>query len=101
MIHAIDRKAIIKTIMSGHGGELSCPMNPLHWGYDPMVKELDYEYNPEKAKALLKEAGHEKGFDIDLWQYMGYQSQPNQAAMDMLSQVGIKVNFSGLTFFFT
>ena len=93
MIHAIDRNAIIKTIMGGHGGELHGPMNPLHWGYDPVVKDLDYEYNPEKAKALLKEAGYEKGFEIDLWQYMGYQTQPNQAAMDMLAQVGVKINF--------
>jgi len=79
--------------MGGHGGELHGPMNPLHWGYDPVVKDLDYEYNPEKAKALLKEAGYEKGFEIDLWQYMGYQTQPNQAAMDMLAQVGVKINF--------
>jgi ABC-type transport system substrate-binding protein len=33
------------------------------WGYNDDVK--DYTYDPEKAKALLKEAGLEKGFTID------------------------------------
>ncbi len=92
IIHAIDRKAIIQTVMGGHGGELQGPCNPLHWGYDPAVKSYDYPYNPEKAKALLKEAGYEKGFAIDLWYYEAIQKQPNQAAMGYLEQVGIKVN---------
>ncbi len=35
------------------------------WGYNDDVK--DYTYDPEKAKQLLKEAGLEKGFTIDLW----------------------------------
>lgn len=92
IIHAVDREAIIKNIIQGHASELHGPLNPLHWGYDPAVKDLDYAYNPEKAKALLKEAGYEKGFEIDLWQYAGYQDQPNQASMAYLEQVGIKVN---------
>jgi peptide/nickel transport system substrate-binding protein len=100
IIHAIDRKAIIQTVMGGHGGELKGPCNPLHWGYDPAVEKLDYPYDPEKAKALLKEAGYEKGFEMDIWQYEAYQSQPNQAAMGFLEQVGIKCNlkdYSGNT----
>ena len=91
VIHAIDRKAIIKNVMRGFGGELHSPMHPLQFGYDPSVKE-SYEYNPEKAKALLKEAGYEKGFTIDLWQYNGFQRQPNQAVMGYLAKMGIKVN---------
>ncbi len=33
---------------------------PTMWGYNDDVQ--DYTYDPEKAKALLKEAGLEKGF---------------------------------------
>ena len=88
--HAIDRKAIIKTVARGFAGELNAPMNPLQFGYDPSIK--GYEYNPEKAKALLAEAGYPDGFTMNLWQYYGYQNHPNQAAMGYLNQVGIKVN---------
>jgi len=98
--HAIDRKAIIQEVMGGHGGVLYGPCNPLHWGYDPIVEKLGYEYNPDKAKALLKEAGYEKGFEMDIWQYEAYQNQPNQAAMGYLEQVGIKCtlkDYSGNT----
>ena len=92
IIHAIDRKAIIQKVMGGHGSELHGPCNPLHWGYDPAVRQYDYPFNPDKAKALLKEAGYEKGFAVDLWYYEGIQKQPNQAAMGYLEAVGIKVN---------
>jgi peptide/nickel transport system substrate-binding protein len=88
--HAIDRKLIIDKVMRGFGDLLDAPMNPLQFGFESSVK--GYEYNPEKARALLKEAGYENGFEIDLWQYEDYQNQTNQAAMGFLQKVGIKIN---------
>jgi peptide/nickel transport system substrate-binding protein len=90
IIHAIDRDAIIENVMGGLADPLHAPMNPLQFGYDPSIE--GYSYDPEKAKALLKEAGYEDGFEIDLWQYYGYQNYPNQAAMGYLDELGIKVN---------
>ena len=43
------------------------------------------------AAALLAEAGYPDGFEMDLWQYASHQKLFNQAAMQMLSKVGIKV----------
>jgi peptide/nickel transport system substrate-binding protein len=91
IIHAIDRKTIIQKVLGGHGSELHGPLNPLHFGYDPAVEKYDYPYDPAKAKALLKEAGYEKGFPVDLWYYSAIQRQTNQAAMGYLDAVGIKV----------
>ncbi|MBD4685260.1 ABC transporter substrate-binding protein, partial [Xanthomonas citri pv. citri] len=49
----------------GTGSAAKNPMPPTIWGYNDEVQ--DYEYNPEKAKAILKEAGLENGFDTELW----------------------------------
>jgi peptide/nickel transport system substrate-binding protein len=88
--HAIDRQAIITHILKGMAAPINAPGDPHHWAYDHTIK--GYDYNPEKAKQLLKEAGYPDGFEIDLWQYVESQNIPNQAAMDYLSKVGIKVN---------
>jgi peptide/nickel transport system substrate-binding protein len=86
--HAIDRDAIIKHVLKGMATPINAPGDPHHWGYDSTTK--GYEYNPEKAKALLKEAGYPDGFSIDIWQLVESQNLPNQAAVSYLDQVGIK-----------
>lgn len=54
--YAIDRKALIANILQGAGQEATGPIIPqLDWAYNPNVKR--YPYDPEKAKAMLKEAG--------------------------------------------
>ncbi|MCP5155783.1 MAG: hypothetical protein H6983_16560 [Ectothiorhodospiraceae bacterium] len=88
--HAVDRSKIVKGLVKDGGYELDAPMSPYHFGYDSTVKGL--EYDPKKAKALLAEAGYPDGFEMDLWQYADHQNLPNQAAMQMLGKVGIKVN---------
>ncbi|MFC1886386.1 ABC transporter substrate-binding protein, partial [Thermodesulfobacteriota bacterium] len=58
---AIDRKMICEKILFGDAepwGEVLCPYN---FGYDSSIKPDPYD--PEKAIALLKEAGYPKGFE--------------------------------------
>ena len=88
--HAIDRETIINTVLKGYGKSMNSAVNPFQFGYDPSLKA--YEYNPEMAKALLKEAGYPDGFEIDLWEGESEQDAYNQAAMGYLAKVGIKVN---------
>jgi len=90
IVHAIDRDKIVKKLVRSEGYMVSAPMSPYHFGYDKDLKW--YAYDTKKAKALLKEAGYPNGFEIDLWQYDDSQNLPNQAAMEMLGKVGIKVN---------
>jgi peptide/nickel transport system substrate-binding protein len=85
--HAIDREAIIKNVVNNHADLCNIPMNPLQFGADTSIKGL--EYNPEKAKALLKEAGYEKGFTLSLWAILALYKQVDEAAAGYLEKVGI------------
>jgi peptide/nickel transport system substrate-binding protein len=60
----VDMKTNIKKVLEGNGVLLGSPLTDKHFGYDPSV--TPYDYNPEKAKKLLAEAGHPKGFDFTI-----------------------------------
>ena len=55
--HAIDRQAIIEGVFEGYAVKSEGPYHPWFWTHDPKWKQ-PYSYNPEKAKALLKDAGY-------------------------------------------
>ncbi len=57
LTHAIDREAIVSAVMNGDGEVAHVPESPLSWAYNDDVPT--FEYNPEKAKELLAEAGWE------------------------------------------
>ena len=60
--HLIDRKAIAGNIYHGMMNEWQGVMPSTYPGYDSVFK---YDYNIEKAKALLAEAGFPNGFDAE------------------------------------
>jgi peptide/nickel transport system substrate-binding protein len=66
--HAINRKAIVDNIYQGLGEVAKNPIPPTMWGYNTSVP--GYRFDPERAKALLKEAGFPNGEglgEIALW----------------------------------
>ena len=65
--HAINYDEIIKGLVGGHATRPpSFVPNGLGGMTEELTKEIGYKYDPEKAKALLKQAGLEKGFSFDL-----------------------------------
>ncbi|MFZ5825184.1 MAG: peptide-binding protein [Bacillota bacterium] len=56
MMYAINRKAMVDTLLKGYGTVMNSHMPPALWAYDASSLNA-YEYNPEKAAALLAEAG--------------------------------------------
>ena len=63
--YATDKKAIVNAVFMGSGTVAKSPIPPNMMGFNNDLK--DYSYDPEKAKALLKQAGLEKGADVTLW----------------------------------
>ncbi|HDR1185030.1 TPA: ABC transporter substrate-binding protein [Pasteurella multocida] len=92
--YAINKDAIIESVYQGAGQVAKNPIPPTMWSYNDEVK--DYAYDPEKAKALLKEAGFENGFETDLWAMpVSRPYNPNARRMAELVQadwekVGVK-----------
>ncbi len=89
---AIDRDSILKEVYQGAGQKAKNPIPPTMWSYDDST--VDYEYNPEKAKEMLKAAGVEN-LETDLW-WMPVQRPYNPNAKRMaemmqadLAKVGI------------
>lgn len=61
--YAVDRDAIIKGVLDGYATKIATIATPEYEGYDASV--TPYEYNPEKAKQLLAEAGYPNGFSVE------------------------------------
>ena len=55
LVYAIDREAISQRLFDGRQPVAHSGVSPLDWVYDPEIKT--YAFDPEKAKALLDEAG--------------------------------------------
>ena len=61
---AIDREIICNKLLFGGDSPWGEILNPYNLGYDPSIKPDPYD--PEKAKALLAEAGYPNGFETEL-----------------------------------
>ena len=64
LMYAIDRKAFIDGVLEGLAQPIGSHMAPTDAGYVDLTST--YAYNPEKAKALLKEAGVATPLDVTL-----------------------------------
>jgi dipeptide transport system substrate-binding protein len=98
--HALNRKSYIEAVYLGHAALNPNPLPLLQWGFNKKIK--DYEYSVEKAKALLKQAGLEKGFAMDMWTLpVSRAYNPNGKRMGEMMQsdlakIGITVTLNSL-----
>ncbi|WJE20608.1 ABC transporter substrate-binding protein [Bacillus cereus] len=62
LIYGLDRKKYVDTALKGYGTVANVPIHPTSWAY--MEEGVNkYEYDKEKAKKLLDEAGWKVGSD--------------------------------------
>lgn len=88
--YAIDKENIIKAVYEGYSSIPNSILTPSVFGYN---KELPIrEYNPQKAKELLKEAGVQN-LTLSLWIYdEPTRRQMAQIIQANLKEIGIDVN---------
>ena len=106
--YAIDKNEIVDVVLFGLGSPATGPYVPNTWPYNKNVNK--YEFNPEKAKALLKEAGwaytHGDGllykdgrpFTFTILTNMGNSLRKNTATIIQwrLAKIGINVEIKAL-----
>ena len=92
---ALNKKSYIDAIYKGQGTLAKNPIPPTMWSYNKAT--LDDEYNIEKAKQILKDAGFPNGFETELWTlpvsrpYMPNGKKLGELMQADLAKVGIKV----------
>ncbi|MBP0617728.1 ABC transporter substrate-binding protein [Jiella sp. KSK16Y-1] len=92
--YAIDRKAIVDTLLKGKSKVLHSTCFPSQFGCTEDVPQ--YSYDPEKAKELLKEAGYPDGFSIE---FTGYRDRLYaEAIASYLQAVGIDAKLNMLQY---
>ncbi len=91
---AIDKQALVKGAMFGLGTVIGTHMTPAEPYYIDLTGT--YPYDPEKAKALLAEAGYPNGFTIkfELPEPYNIERRTGQVIAQQLEQVGIHTQLS-------
>jgi peptide/nickel transport system substrate-binding protein len=96
--YAVDKEALIENLLGGYGevSEGQLPTKTVT-GFCPQVSA--YEYDPEKAKELLAEAGVKEGTTLTFQTSNGFLVDDTliaQAIAQMLEEVGLKINLQVL-----
>ncbi|MCC6790875.1 MAG: ABC transporter substrate-binding protein, partial [Thermomicrobiales bacterium] len=106
--HAIDRQALADVIYFGHAIPTYGPIASNWKWYEPGVEAFN-QYDPEKSKTLLTEAGWTAGsdgivekngvrlsFELFNWGAQTYGAQINEAITGMLADVGVEMKLTTL-----
>ena len=87
--HAIDRDAIVQLVLDGQGQPATSALASAFGDYNPDVTV--YPYDPERAAALLAEAGLEDGFDLT---YLNIAAPVLQRAAEVIQENLSAVNIN-------
>lgn len=108
--YAINRKGIVDSVLDGHGKVVNTVFSSKSWA-NPGEEGLNkYDYNVEKAKSLLKEAGFEEkdgviykdGKPLELTLKYSTGNKPREQAAVLIQQnlkdIGINLNLESMEY---
>lgn len=92
--YAIDKEAYIKVVKTGLGSKLDSSMSSKTQYYSP---QTGYDYDPEKAKQLLAEAGYPDGFQAEIWGENDSETVKGmQFIQQQLAQIGVELEVKSM-----
>jgi peptide/nickel transport system substrate-binding protein len=89
--YAVDKKAICSKILFDTAVPMEGPVSPILFGYQKMANQ--YDYNPEKAKELLKKANFDFNQTVNMRTPQGrylFDKQVSEAVQAYLQAIGVK-----------
>ena len=91
LCYAVDKQGIIDLAFDGYGSPIGSSMYPAFGKYFDDSLTNHYEYNVEKAKELLAEAGYADGFTMTITVPSNYQPHVDTAQViaEQLKAVGV------------
>ncbi len=90
--YAVDKKAIVERILFNTAEPMDGPVSPKVFGY--MKMDHQYDYDPDKASQLLKEAGFDFSKTISMRTPNGrylFDKQVSEVVQAYLQAIGVKV----------
>lgn len=91
MNHAVDKQALIEVILGGFAIENASVCTQTLFGAAPVEP---FAYDPDRARALLAEAGYPDGFEVTMLGPVGRYAKDKEmqeAIAGMLAEVGVRI----------
>ena len=94
--HAVDVRSLVGTVYQGLGRITHGPLV----GVPGVIEFEPFEYNLDRARQLMAEAGYADGFSVSLWNTAANQQEVDTSVIlqNMLGQINIDVEIVSLEF---
>lgn len=92
---AVDKEAIVRSLLDGAGYVMSGIVGPAHAGFNPRIEP--YPYDPARARNLLAAAGFAKGMTITIDTPLSLPAEAlrlSQMVAEQLREVGIQASLN-------
>lgn len=92
--HALIKGDVIVAASDGYGKVATTFWGPTMFGYYDGFEDNDYDYDLEKAKELLAEAGFPNGLDMEITVTSGFRVNAAEVIQAQLKLIGINVKIN-------